>query len=473
MSKLCNRPNCALAGKLRCSACQNQWYCSAECQKASWKDHKITCGKKLFSQNEFNEYLEDKHENAKSFDLKDSNAKNITYLKNAILIAEYQFADQVPGECFRKLKNGITFKKDMLLFSLRELLTQYYINQNTATSFDIALEYAHETRARLEMRRSNPEEEDRESFFNNIYKVNTQIGDVYRKMMRHVESLKHFEEALDASRQCGHADNERIHLLQALSNVTSLHRLLKTGEAGKFAEEAYLFVSERHGLDHPHVQGAATYLIDSYLDAGNYVDAERFARINYECLLDPVNDIDREGELFAIGKVQVAKIWSLTPPDQRIGGPEAAEEAEKLAREGCDIFEKIGSIKGFDDHNSSCLANSQVILVRVMFKRGKTDGELEKVLLRALSFTKEMRTGVVPRLESSFRRYGFLKNLADYYFHTGSSVYDIVLLEKAKYAYEECVIIAIATFNADDEKVLLCRTKLRDIDRMLSVIAKY
>jgi MYND finger len=72
MSKLCNISNCALVGKLHCSACQNQWYCSAECQKASWKDHKITCGKKLFSETELDEFLDDKYEEAKDFDLKDN-----------------------------------------------------------------------------------------------------------------------------------------------------------------------------------------------------------------------------------------------------------------------------------------------------------------------------------------------------------------------------------------------------------------
>jgi MYND finger len=147
MSKLCRRPNCALLGTSHCSACQNEWYCSVECQRASWKDHKISYGKILLSDRELITYLDDRYKVAKRFDLTDWNQRNINFLKNAILIAEYQFGDRVPEECFRQLKYGVVVENDLPLISLREMLTDYYVNQNTATSFDIALGYALETRA--------------------------------------------------------------------------------------------------------------------------------------------------------------------------------------------------------------------------------------------------------------------------------------------------------------------------------------
>lgn len=38
---LCNK--CAEVSKLRCSKCKNVKYCSTECQKADWKNHKKKC----------------------------------------------------------------------------------------------------------------------------------------------------------------------------------------------------------------------------------------------------------------------------------------------------------------------------------------------------------------------------------------------------------------------------------------------
>jgi hypothetical protein len=79
---------------------------------------------------------------ARSFNLKENSGRHVIYLKNAVLIAEYQFGDRVPDDCFRHLKNGIVFKNDWPLLKLRWMLTEYYIIQNTATSFDIATGYA-------------------------------------------------------------------------------------------------------------------------------------------------------------------------------------------------------------------------------------------------------------------------------------------------------------------------------------------
>jgi hypothetical protein len=51
-----------------------------------------------------------------------------------------------------------------------------------------------------------------------------------------------------------------------------------------------------------------------------------------------------------------------------------------------------------------------------MTERGKKSSEVEKTILRALSFTEDCRGGIVPRLDSSFSRYFFLVLLADLIF---------------------------------------------------------
>jgi hypothetical protein len=44
---------------------------------------------------------------------------------------------------------------------------------------------------------------------------------------------------------------------------------METREGAKFAEEVYVLESGVHGPEHPDVQGAANYLIDSYLRMEN------------------------------------------------------------------------------------------------------------------------------------------------------------------------------------------------------------
>ena len=402
MSKRCNQPNCTRLGTSHCGACQIEMYCSVKCQQADWRDHKVTCGKKLLSESALKKFLFDALSTEKRLDLNDRNGRNIRYFKDALLVVEYQLGDRIPEECFRRLKSGAIFK-DWPLFRLREILTESYTNQSTAASFDIALGYAVETRVQLEMRRNNAE--DRNIFFNCIYNVNTQLGDIFMKTMRYKESLYHMQEALAAARHVEHDTNgQPSTLIQALQNMAHIHSTLKNGEGANYAEEVYILVSELHGPEHPRVQDSAMYLISIYLDTGNLVDAERFARINYECLVDPNNNTDRMGRLFAYGKMQIARVWLLTPPEQRIGGLEAAEEAETLSREAIDILEN---------------------------------------------------------------RYRFLRLLGDLYFVLALKIkesFDIPLIEKSKCAYEESVIIATAVFDADDDRLIYAFGRVRDID---------
>jgi hypothetical protein len=149
MSKMCKQPNCNRLGTARCSACQIESYCSVECQRANWKDHNITCGKNLLSESELNRFLDNAFNEASILNGGDRKGRNVTFLKKILLTANYQFEDQVPGDCYRQFKNGDTFKEDWLLFNLRVLLTESCIDQNTVASLDFAFVYATETRAQL------------------------------------------------------------------------------------------------------------------------------------------------------------------------------------------------------------------------------------------------------------------------------------------------------------------------------------
>jgi tetratricopeptide (TPR) repeat protein len=474
MSRLCKRPKCALLGTAHCSACQNEWYCSVECQRENWKDHKITCGKRLLTESELITFLDDTYKVARNFDQTDRNERNINLLKNAILIAEYQFGDWVQGKCFRQLKNGVVFENDLPLFRIREILTEHYVNEGTATSFDIALGYALETRTQLEMRCTN--DEDRDVFLERICQVNTQLGDIYMKTIQYEESLHHYEEALAAARHCSHENDRKLLILvPALQSMANILNLMVTKEGAKYAEEAYLIVSGEHGPEHPDVQGAANYLIDSYLRMNNFVDAERFARINYECLIDPIHRINYRRLLFVVGKLQLARTWLLTPPEQRIGGPEAAEEAETLAREACGLLEKIEMCEESEDPTATNILTSHHTLVQVMIANGKKGSEVERSILHALSFTEECRGREVLFLDSYCNRFELLALLGYHYYSSAGEVVarklDIGLLEKAKEVYKEAVTIATAVFSPDSHDLLKCVAKVREIEEILTMYA--
>ena len=371
----------------------------------------------------------------------------------------------MPGECYRQLKNGVTFKKDWALFTLRDLLTESYIRQNTFATFEIALGYATETRAQLEMRRSN--DDYRETFLNFIYRLNTLLGHIFTGTMRNEQALYHWQEALAAARLYAYdlkSKKQPEILISALVNTAQAYSKSyhKNGGGAKYAEEAYNIVSAQNGPDHPDVQRVATTLIDCYVAMGNFVDAGRFARINYECLSDPNSNTDRKGEIFALAKKQLAGIWVLTPADQRDQGPEVAEEAETLMRGACDTLEYMERDNGVDDPVASSLSAAYIGLATVLIVRGKKGSEVEKTILRALSFTKECREGAVPKTELSMNRQILLQQLGKFYLT--SFAMDKVLITKAKYAYEECVMISTTLFSSNDERLLDCTTVCRQYD---------
>ena len=86
MSNLCSQQNCTGKGTKSCSACLKVHvhvvsYCSVECQRANWKEHKIICGKKLLSETELNYFLANEERKASRLDLADMGVRAISYLE--------------------------------------------------------------------------------------------------------------------------------------------------------------------------------------------------------------------------------------------------------------------------------------------------------------------------------------------------------------------------------------------------------
>jgi hypothetical protein len=269
---------------------------------------------------------------------------------------------------------------------------------------------------------------------------------------------------------------ESSNLIQALQCMANINYLLKNGEAAKYAEEVYTLVTRQYGREHPIFQDTTTYLIDVYLEMGKFVDAAQVARINYEGLIAPCSPIDRKSELFASSKMQMVRVWLRTPSEQRLGGADAAEEAETLSRVTCNILENIKESKRCEDLKSSSLFTSLRMLGDVMMERGKKNIDVAKTILQALQLTKECRVGVVPQDESSKHRHDILRLLAQLYYFSAAevtpNVLDIELLKKTKHSYEETIRIARALYSSDDDRLLHSLKRIGEVDELLAFYGK-
>jgi hypothetical protein len=96
-------------------------YCSVECQRSDWKDHKVTCGMKLLPAKKLNIMFSVLIDEATEHESDGNIARAIKIMKRALLVAEYQYGDRGLGETFRKRKDGIIIK-DWPLFDVREMI---------------------------------------------------------------------------------------------------------------------------------------------------------------------------------------------------------------------------------------------------------------------------------------------------------------------------------------------------------------
>jgi tetratricopeptide (TPR) repeat protein len=415
---------------------------------------------------------------AKKYEETGETVKMIALYEKTLIFLEYQYGEHILGTWYRRRKNGDMIK-ELKIFTLRNMLTESYIQQFTTASSDSALVWAMETRAVLETRRGNSD--DRSLFFEYMYTVETQLADIYEEKSQHQKALHHRQEALAAVRNEG--PGYSLKLFVALKDMAALHAL-NHGKGIIYAEEAYNLVAVEYGPEHPTVQTAAMTLISVYLEAGRFAEGGDFARINYESLTQ-LNKVDKRKptsfslslhslpEMLAMAKTQVARAWLLTPPDQRIGGPEAAEEAETLAREASDIFMTNKSNHNFEDAMTTDLAMFYETLAEVMMARGNVSSEVESVLQRALSLSQDCRVGVVPRVKATTQRFACLGSLGKFYIQSSAKMSRgrarISDLEKALDAFNEMLRICTVLYGPSDNRVSDARQRIIFVQSLVCI----
>jgi tetratricopeptide (TPR) repeat protein len=146
-------------------------------------------------------------------------------------------------------------------------------------------------------------------------------------------------------------------------------------EAKTVYEELYNLVAEAYYVDHPLVLKAANYLIEFLIQIEEYEDAERYARITYECLTRP---FDTESMDVADAAQYLANVtYKLICRD----GAEDSEtmEAEMLSRKSLRIKEKLYGT------NHCIIVNSKICLSNVLSIEGNHDDERKLLLEQCLA----------------------------------------------------------------------------------------
>lgn len=144
-------------------------------------------------------------------------------------------------------------------------------------------------------------------------------------------------------------------------------------EAFKFAEEAYNYVAIAYNPVHPEVQKAAVSLIECLTHKGDFDQAETFAQMTLDSLIDPANGLDQNSDQVSIGYYQLGKVIHLQNGD--------LVKAERLAREALRIQNLIYSSTSPGEHAGGCMG----LLADILISQGKRGSEPKELLERCLA----------------------------------------------------------------------------------------
>ena len=377
MVAICARDGCNKIAKKSCAACANVNYCCALCQKAHWKIfHRDRCLRILPSEllpvADILNILRTLSDQLKRLNVIDgTNDDQIFALKHAIAFAELQFViPSVPDQynyCLRDDGSQI----DNLTVSLS--MTSLYFNLGTRYSNQQSMEAA--THAELFYKKSRSildpllilldsrSEEDamydvisrKENILSQLSKIEKKLAINCMELKSFKQSDYHCQQSLKFARRMmeGNVETTTV-LFEVLLCFGELrgHQYLKdcdsnTKGACDYFEEAYILVSEAYGPVHPQVQEVSVHLIGSLSKLGDFEEAERFARINYESLTALDSGISRNDRRLMKGASMLVKICYMMAQQRRTPLVEF-KEAEELARMVIRIAIETDGEEGYD-----------------------------------------------------------------------------------------------------------------------------
>jgi hypothetical protein len=342
----CGNPCCKKARLKSCSACLKEMYCDTDCQKADWKTHKQLClimknDDKLLEYSEVSIII-NKLMNLASFERiknniklnKENKNRSIKILTYCVLFVKKQFGKKIVGSSYRKYRFNTRISNYSVDFSilipLYDLLCTLYIPVENMSHhiYDSdciddsykAIKHLDATISILNYwnRERNLNREDQYEIYDRScsltihfftahcrYGMCRQYQKSYRSALIHYDISIHYikkdlmtTENLEKLRKCVTIEDkkkykeakyiyeESIDKLCTSLNLKAycLFSLSKFEESNVIFEDVYIIMSEAYSPDHPKVLDKVGFIIENLIEMKKYVDAEKYARISYECL---------------------------------------------------------------------------------------------------------------------------------------------------------------------------------------------
>jgi tetratricopeptide (TPR) repeat protein len=391
----CDTPGCNELGLKHCSSCRDASYCSVKCQKDDWKTHKKTCSKrmpeKLLPICEVVQVIKRSFDQGMKFKFQGRADAAIEVLENAVAFVDNQIGPRIVGETYRIRRNGdrvnnwqsVTMPVCLLLIQLTSLL----IDLRTTAAFDRALIHGTEARELIEPQRGTLQYGELDYLHILFYQVELQLAEIYSEKFEFVKAESHCQECLILAKK-SNGDIRTSSVCQALRVYSCLRRSQgRFKDAVSMAEEAYITASEAHCPEHPKVQEVAADLIDCLILTEQFSQAEAYARITYESLIDPSCGIDQNSEQIARGMQQLAFVLLLIIQHDKEASPDILIEAEKLIRQSCTVVEKLFG------RNTPNLALCLDTFGKILVERGSFTEETRDAFMRVVCIYESVEGG--------------------------------------------------------------------------------
>lgn len=397
----CGNPRCKGLGTRKCSGCNNEGYCGPECQKIDWKVHRIICscmksGDKLLK---FSEVTEKLREPLRQLDLKGLTEAGIRLMEFCLSFAEYQFGVRRIGKSSR-MRDGEGYDNwqiDILLLEnlCMRLSTAYMCLSEPMDMNDIgkgnlrkAIHYCEKSLLNIEPWRIQIflKEDKRidsldkgkiDLIFERLSMTERYLSECHMRLRDYVKAESHADKGISYAKLII-IEEERVELLSlALRKKARIfYYQFKYKEAQLVYEEMYNALVEVYQPDHPKVLAAANQMIQNLIDLKEFGDAERYARISYDCLTRPV---DTESIGVAHAAMALADVTYKLICESKQEGWNMLE-AEMLARKAIRIYEKI-----YGHDNLAYQATAFQVLSKILTSIGNHDIEAKDLFEKALS----------------------------------------------------------------------------------------
>ena len=364
----CSNNNCKNLGLNHCGACKVVYYCSSSCQRENWKFHKKNCGKNYDPIKGMDTFVEESIHRSIALETECKAEEAIDLLKSTLVtvIAQLNHGIEPPMGQNQFVDNhayNIKVRIRDMCMHIPSRIPEAYLNAEIVRRLIDAMAPT-----------------DSCEKFEQLAEAERSLATVFVLKLDLQKAEEHGLKSLVFARQ----------IKKGVMHTTELSRCLKTFaeirsqqrkclQAITLSEEAYILLSEAYGPVHPQVQNAASDLIELHSRNGEFENADRYARINYESIIDPNNGYDMDSLGAAQAMELLARLWWLNNGEE---GQEVSEtsgaEAESLTRQAITIVEKLYGMKSVQ------LPKFYKSLCFVQMKRGLFTEEVRGILQRVL-----------------------------------------------------------------------------------------